>query len=333
MTPQQAFRYFVYADWAMLIVGLAALSTSLGLAVYSILPKNKGRRRTVLLRALVCFLVFAVFWGIQASVMVAWFNHEWTPLRIVLFASPAVAMLCGLIGSISYGARAVARRSGEQRRQAVLRSLLGIFVFGVGVAPHTVTALIPVLSAEDHGNRPGTLAHAGEPVPDFELTTIDGVPFRTVDLRGQVIVLNFFATWCGPCQLELPRLQAIWSEFRNNDNFHMLVVGREESDDSIRAFQQEHDMTFPMASDPDASIYGRFASQSIPRTYLISCQGTIVYEWTGAYEEEIPKLKRLLRKELTLAPTTASTGAVGGVGAVDRVSLGPGDACVRPLKP
>ncbi|MGM0490133.1 MAG: peroxiredoxin family protein, partial [Planctomycetota bacterium] len=81
------------------------------------------------------------------------------------------------------------------------------------------------------------------------------------------------------------------------------VVGLGESDDSIRAVQQEHEFTFPMASDPDVSIYNRFASQAIPRTYLISCQGTIVYEWTGAYEEEIPKLKRLLRKELKLAPT------------------------------
>jgi len=302
MTPQQAYRFFVYADWAMLLVGLAALITSLGLAVYALLPRNKGRRRTVSLKALISFLVFAMFLGVQASILVAWFNHQWTPLRIVLFASPALAMLCGLLGSVSYGACAVARRSGEQRRQAVLRSLLGTFVFGVGVAPHTVTALIPVLSAENHGNRPGTLAHAGEPMPEFELTTIDGVPFRTVDLRGEVIVLNFFATWCAPCQLELPHLQSIWSEFRHNDNFRMLVVGRGESDDNIRAFRRQHEFTFPMASDPDAAIYGKFASQSIPRTYLISSQGIIVYEWTGAYEEEIPKLKRLLRKELKLAP-------------------------------
>jgi len=219
MTHQQAFRFFVYADWAMLIVGLAALSTSLGWAVYSILLMNKGRRRPILLRALICFLVFAMFWGTQASVTVAWFNHQWTSLHIVLFALPAVVMLCGLIGSISYGARAVLRRSGEERKHAVLRSLLGITVFGVGVAPHTVTVLIPILSAEDHDDRPGTLTHVGEPVPDFELTTIDGNPFRTADSRGQVIVLNFFATWCGPCQLELPHLQAIWNEFRSNDNY------------------------------------------------------------------------------------------------------------------
>jgi peroxiredoxin len=113
-----------------------------------------------------------------------------------------------------------------------------------------------------------------------------------------VIVLNFFATWCGPCQEELPQLQAIWNEFRNQDHFTMLVVGREETDESVKAFQQAHGFTFPMASDRDASIYAKFASRSIPRTYLISRQGIIVYQWTGSYEEEIPKLKKLLRKEL-----------------------------------
>jgi peroxiredoxin len=76
------------------------------------------------------------------------------------------------------------------------------------------------------------------------------------------------------------------------------VVGREESDDSVKAFRQKHGFTFPMASDPKALIYSRFASQSIPRSYLLSRQGTIVYQWTGHYETEIPKLRKLLRREL-----------------------------------
>jgi peroxiredoxin len=240
-----------------------------------------------------------MFWGTQASLFHYMSSHDRKTLPVtILFGLPVVVMLSGLIASIAYGARAILRRTGKQRWQMVLKSLLGVVVFGLGVAPHTVAMLIPVLSAENHDNRPGTLTHFGEPVPDFELRTTQGTPFRTVDLRGQVIVLNFFATWCGPCQLELPHLQAIWNEFRSNDDFRMLVVGREESDDSVKAFQKEHGFTFPMASDRDASIFNKFASQSIPRTYLISRQGTIIYQWTGAFEEEIPKLKRLLSKEL-----------------------------------
>ena len=298
MTPQQAFHLFVYADWAMLFVGLAALSASIAWGIYAILPRNKGRRRRVLLRALISFLVYAMAYGTQCSVLVWFFNQQLPPTQIVLFALPVVAMLVGLIASIAYGVYAIRRRTGRQRRQAVLKSLLGVVVFGVGAAPHTAAMLIPILSAEDHANRPGTLTHVGEPAPDFQLTSIEGTPLHTVDLRGQVLVLNFFATWCGPCQMELPHLQTIWDEFRNDGDFRMLVVGREESDDSLKVFQQKHEFTFPMASDRDGAVFHKFASQSIPRTYLLSRQGIIIYQCTGYYKEELSRLKKLLSKEL-----------------------------------
>ncbi len=301
MTPQQAFRVFCYADWAMGLVGVVAFCMSIGWAIAAILPRFRGRRGRVLLRALMCLLVSAMFWGIQASLLIAWFNEQWTLLRLALFALPAVFMLFGLIGSVAYGVRAVLRQSGEQRRRAVLRSFLGILVFGVGIAPHTVTTLIKsalIISAEDHTNGPGTLTHIGEPVPDFRLTSIEGTPFRTVDLRGKVIILNFFATWCGACRMELPHLQAIWNEFRSDDDFRMLVVAGGESDDTVKAFQQEHGFTFPLASDLNKAVYKEFASQYIPRTYLISRQGTIAYQFHGGYEEEIPKLRKLLSREL-----------------------------------
>jgi peroxiredoxin len=303
ITSQQANLLFVYADWAMLFLACVALSASIGWAIFAILPRYKGRRKRVLRTAAISFLVFAMFYGTQASVVVALSNKEWNPMQIVLFALPVVVMLGGLAASITFGVHAILRRTGKQRKQMVLKSLLGVVVFCVGVAPHTLVMLGPIISAEDHANRPGTLTHVGEPAPDFQLTSIEGTPFHTVNLRGKVIVLNFFATWCGPCQMELPGLQAVWDEFRNDDDFRMLVIGREESEASVRAFQQEHGFTFPLASDPDRSVYDKFASQSIPRTYLISRQGTIVHQSTGFYEAEISRLKKLLRKELEKGPT------------------------------
>jgi len=298
MTPQQAFSLFVYADWAMLFLALVALIASISWAIFAILPRYKGRRKRVLRTATISFLVFAMFYGTQASVMVAFVNNEWNPMRIILFALPVVVMFGGLAVSITYGVHAILRETGNQRRQMVLKSLLGVVVFSVGVAPHTVVSLTPIISAEDHTNLPGTLTQIGDPAPDFRIMNLEGTAIDMVDLRGKVIVLNFFATWCGPCQMELPHLETIWNEFRNDDDFQMLVVGREESKDSIKSFQQKYGFTFPLASDPDRSIYNKFASQSIPRTYLISRQGIIVYQFAGYYEEEISKLKRLLKKEL-----------------------------------
>jgi len=232
MTPQQAYRLFMYADWAMLIAGLAALGASIGWGICAIFPRNKGRRRRVLLRALMSLLVVAMFWGTQASVTVAFFNKEWTPLLIVLFALPVVVMLVGLIASIAHAARAILRRTGKERRQMLLRSLVGVFVFGVGVAPHTAALLMPIISAEDHTNLPGTLTRVGDPAPGFDLARIDGTPFHTADLRGQVIVLSFFATWRGPCQKELPHIEKLWSQNKNDEHFGLVAIGCEETEET-----------------------------------------------------------------------------------------------------
>lgn len=298
LTFDQAYRLFLYADRAMSLLGLAALATALWWGLYAALPQNKGRRKRLLLRALVCSLVVALYYGTQWSVLIAHFNQHLTPLLTVLFVLPIVVMSLGIIASVAYAILAILRAEGIRRRSLMLRSLLGLIVCVVGIAPHTTTILIPIVVWEDHANRPGTLTRIGHSAPNFEITDVDGKVFRTADLRGRVTVVTFFATWCGPCQKELPHLQATWSELQDNDDFRILAIGREESDDSLKAFRSERGFTFPMASDGNAAVFHKFASHSIPRTYLISRQGTILYQCTGYYETEISRLGKLLRKEL-----------------------------------
>ena len=115
----------------------------------------------------------------------------------------------------------------------------------------------------DFANRPGTLTSVGEQAPDIAVTSVEGPSIRLADLRGRVVLVNFFATWCGPCKMELPDLQEIWSEFQDNDEFRMFVIGREESAETVRTFKDEHGFTFPMASDLDRAAFDRFATESI----------------------------------------------------------------------
>ena len=78
----------------------------------------------------------------------------------------------------------------------------------------------------------------------------------------------------------------------------MLVIARKESVETVTAFRAKQGYQFPMAADPDRSVYNRFAQECIPRTYLISRDGTILYQCTGYYESELAKVRKLVRKQL-----------------------------------
>lgn len=143
-----------------------------------------------------------------------------------------------------------------------------------------------------------TLVNVGEPSPDFALTTIDGDQFRLSDARGRVVLINFFATWCGPCRQELPHVESIWQRYRDRPGFRLLVIGREESDDGVRAFRTEQGFSFPMAADPDRAVFSLFATESIPRTLLIAPDGTVAYSQSGFLDSDLPHLEAALEQHL-----------------------------------
>jgi peroxiredoxin len=147
----------------------------------------------------------------------------------------------------------------------------------------------------------------GDMAPDFTVAKLDGTQVGLPDLRGKVVLLNFFATWCGPCKSELPHLQELWDEWAENDDFAMLVIGRDESRETVAAFKSENGYTFPMASDPDASQFKKIADDGIPRTYLISRDGRILYQSIGfaeipIYQRELATLRQSIVEELKATP-------------------------------
>ena len=122
------------------------------------------------------------------------------------------------------------------------------------------------------------------------------------------MLLNFFATWCGPCNAELPHLQELWNDLKANERITMLVVSREETEDTVAAFISTHGFTFPVALDPSAAAFSQFAKESIPRTYLIGRDGTILFQTLGFaddsrfYQRELATLRRTIDRELTSNP-------------------------------
>lgn|SRR5688572_361342 len=137
----------------------------------------------------------------------------------------------------------------------------------------------------------------GDPIPAFTVTTLDGAKFNSRDVNGKVLVVNLWATWCGPCKMEMPRLEAeIWQKHKSN--LALVAIAREETDAIIAPFRKSNKYTLPMAQDPDRKVFKLFASAGIPRTYVVSKQGKIVFQSLGYTADEFEKLKVVLEAEL-----------------------------------
>lgn len=146
---------------------------------------------------------------------------------------------------------------------------------------------------------PTTLIKVGSKAPSFTARTIYG---KTVDIaksQGKIIMINFFAIWCGPCKTELPVLQKnIWEKFRYKTDFELIIVGREHTEEEVRAFAENNKFTMPFAPDPDRKIFSLYATQSIPRNIIIGRDGKILFQSMGYSEAEFKKIETLLLQEL-----------------------------------
>ena len=143
-----------------------------------------------------------------------------------------------------------------------------------------------------------TLVKIGMEVPDFTVKMFDGQTIQIKELRGKVVLLNFWATWCPPCRMELARVEKDIIERFKNQDFVFLPISRQDSYDKIKAFREQTGYTFPMGMDPDRKIYSLFATASIPRNFVIDKTGKIVFMEIGYSEESFKKFIETIEKTL-----------------------------------
>lgn len=127
-------------------------------------------------------------------------------------------------------------------------------------------------------NRPAEPA-VGHPAPDFTLTALDGTAFKLSELRGTPVVLNFWATWCGPCQRELPALQT--AAERYDGQVVVAGVDQGENAETVQAFVDDLQLTFPIPMDAEQDVGQRYNIKGLPTTFFIDGEGIIRRVWAG----------------------------------------------------
>ncbi|WP_302380918.1 TlpA disulfide reductase family protein [uncultured Alistipes sp.] len=144
-----------------------------------------------------------------------------------------------------------------------------------------------------------TLVKVGDPAPDFTVALFDGSQLKLSELRGKVVLLNFWATWCPPCRQELTRVQKdLIDRFAGRD-FLFLPVSRGEKRSDVAAFREKTEYDFPMGLDSTRTIYDRYATNFIPRNFLIDRDGTVVAATIGYSPEEFDKLIATIERTLS----------------------------------
>ena len=195
---------------------------------------------------------------------------------------------------------------GATRRQSLVRAGLAVVLLGA------VVWFLPVRRPGEEGGHHEAAAHLdlfekagvvelkeGQPAPGFTLTTLDGGKGSPADHRDKLVILNFWATWCQPCTLEMPSLEALWSRYRDRG---LVVIGVSVDRGAPRALLDPYvrnlKLTFPILLDPDSTTSDRWRVTAIPATFIVRPGGDVAGMVTGAREWNSREMRALVERLL-----------------------------------
>lgn len=142
-------------------------------------------------------------------------------------------------------------------------------------------------------------SEVGFKAPAFTARNLKGNRVQLADYKGKVVILNLWATWCGPCRVEMPGLENLYRRYRS-EGLEILAVSLDKgAPEKVQTFTDEYRLSFPVLLDPDREVESRYHTLTIPTTYVIDKKGMIVAEVDGAKnwesEETFEALEYLLK--------------------------------------
>ncbi|CAM3719964.1 peroxiredoxin family protein [Mesobacillus zeae] len=138
---------------------------------------------------------------------------------------------------------------------------------------------VPIAEAAKKEKNPEQKIPAINSAPDFNLQSLDGKDIKLSNYRGKKVMLNFWATWCPPCKIEMPAMQELYQ--KADGQFEILAVNI-DSDNDVASFMKDNKLTFPVVLDQDHKVSQQYSILSIPTTFVIDEQGNVVKKYIGA---------------------------------------------------
>ena len=167
------------------------------------------------------------------------------------------------------------------------------------LAVAAVTLGFPASSAMAERDAMGSVVQrgvvkAGDEAPNFKLKDMNGELVALSDLRGKVVLVNFWATWCGPCRIEMPAMERLYRAYSRKD-FEILAVSTDAQGAAVtRPFQQENHLTFPILHDADFRVGLSYGARTLPMTFMVDRQGIVRQQIFGARDWEAPEAHQLI---------------------------------------
>lgn len=161
------------------------------------------------------------------------------------------------------------------------RKTLPIILLGLGLILIAASGYYILQDVSLQNDLSTVPVQANFPAPELTLTDLDGITRSLVDYRGQVVLVNLWATWCPPCKAEMPTLQAYHNKY-NGEGFSIIAINDGDPTPDVVQFVKDYNLTFPIWLDPTyIATEDAFKTLNLPSSFVIDRNGIIRWQWVG----------------------------------------------------
>jgi len=170
------------------------------------------------------------------------------------------------------------------------KAIILVILFIIGIA-------IAFLMLQERTDSPGIIT-VGSVAPDIDLIDSNQNTLKLSELKGSVVFINFWSTWCDPCIEELPSIETLFRHFSNNPRFQVITVIFKDDGQKALRYMKENGYTFPVYFNPDGSAAKKFRITGVPETFIIDKQGVLRDKIIGPEQWDSPVMLETLNNLL-----------------------------------